>query len=501
MRPLRLLLALALLASLPAAARVTAFDVERRTPYGRFNGIDFVRIEARVRGELERGDPVPELAAALAAEGKVRYETKVLLIAPERRASGLLLVELPNRGRVISLALYNGARAPAAALGTTEPGTGFLQREGLALASVAWEYGEGFVPPAIRDAAGRTRHLEAAAFSAVRDVAVFLREARSDDEGRPNPLLGSVDRVLATGFSQTARFLRTFLAQGFNTYRGRVVFSGLHLHAGAAGQLPILAPGSGTRSATSSATPTFADPELRGVQEPPFTYAELTATMRARNEPLPKLVVTHMSTDYFSLRASLARTGVDGGTADVPLPEHVRLYDVAGAAHALNTAESHPDCERPLGRLDPRPVMRSALVALQRWVSGADEPPPSALMPLVPGEGPSVLGAPAHLPRARVLVPARGADGNFAGGIRLPEVAAPLGVHGAQNAPLHADACRLSASFVPFGGAQVAARYGSRAEYVRQVEAASAKLVASRYLLAEDALEINRAARAMRWED
>ena len=120
-------------------------------------------------------------------------------------------------------------------------------------------------------------------------------------------------------------------------------------------------------------------------------------------------------------------------------------------------------------------------------------------MPLVATDDPSLLGAPKHLPRAKVLAPARGVDGNFLGGIRLPEVAAPLGVHGAQNAPLTAAACRLSASFVSFGGDRVAARYGSRAEYVRQVEAASAKLVSARTLLAEDALEINRAARSMRW--
>lgn len=491
------MLALAMCA--PAQARVTAFEIESRTPYGRFNGIDFVRIEARVRGELEKGDPIPELDAALAAEGKGRYSTKVLLVAPERRANGMLLVEVPNRGRVISFALYNGPREPAVGVGSTDPGTGFLQREGLALASVTWEYGEGFVPPTFRDASGQVKNVEAAAFAAIRDVALFLRDARSDDEGRPNPLLGFVDRALVTGFSQTARFLRTFLAQGFNTHRGRIVFSGLHLHAGASGQMPILVPGTGAKSATASATPNVRNPDLRGVQEPPFTYADIAAAMKARGEPAPKIVVTNMTTDYLSIRASLARTGVDGGTKDLPLPENVRMYDVAGAAHSLNTAASHPDCEKPLGRLDYRPVMRSSMINLQRWVSGADEPPPSALMPLVASDDPSLLGAPKHLPQAKVLAPARDRDGNYLGGIRLPEVAAPLGVHGAQNAPLTAAACRLSASFVSFGGDRVAARYGSRAEYVRQIEAASAKLVSARTLLPEDALEINRAARSMRW--
>jgi hypothetical protein len=480
-------------------ARVTSFEIERQAAYGRFNGIDYNRIEAKVRGELSREDRIPDVEKV---QGRASYETSVLLIVPAARANGALLLDVPNRGRMISHSLYNDPREPASGLGSVEPGTGFLQRNGFALASVTWEYGEGFAPPKFRDASGEERNIEAAAFAAIRDVALFLRDARADDAGRPNPVAGMVDRAYATGYSQTARLLRTFLSRGYNTVNGRMVFAGLHLHAGASGQMPILEAGRGATSANASPTPNFQRPDMRGVQEAPFTYAEIAAAMRARNEPLPKIVVTNMTTDYLSLRASLARTGVDGGTMDVPLPEDVRMYDVAGAAHALNTTTTtHANCSLPLGKLDYRPVMRSSLVNLDAWVANGTEPPATTLMPLAADTvDAKVLHAPAHLPRAVMLAPSRVADGNAAGGVRLPDVEAPLGVHGVQNT-VDKDPCRLGAGYVAFPASVVKARYGSPAEYSKRIGESASRLVERRLMLAEDAEAIVQASRKVRWDD
>ena len=369
-------------AAVPAQARLVSFEIEKQAAYGRFEGVEFRRIEAKVRGEIAREDGIPDIDRVIAAGRKPVYETRVLLIVPAARTNGALLIDVPNRGRPISHALYNGLREPPTGVGSIDPGTGFLQRRGFALASVTWEYGEGIVVPRFPDSAGEERNVEASAFAAIRDVAVFLRDARADDAGRPNPLVGMIDRAYATGFSQTARFLRTLLSRGYNTAGGRMVFAGLHLHAGASGQMPILGAGKGTASATASPTPNFGRPDLRGIQEPPFTYEEIVAAMRARNEPLPKIVVTNMTTDYLSLRASLARTGAEGGSADAPIPTNVRMYDVAGASHSLNTVATHANCSLPLARLDYRPVMRSALANLDAWVSRGIEPPPSVVMPL-----------------------------------------------------------------------------------------------------------------------
>jgi hypothetical protein len=235
---------------LPPRAAGAGVDLRNRkqAPYGRC-GVDC--IDAKVL-TTTREDRIPMWEDAWRAR---RYETKVLLIVPARKANGALLLDVPNRGRLISHALYNGPREPVMALGPAEQGTGFLQRNGFALASVTWEYGEGFQPPKFRDAAGEERNIEAAAFGAIRDVAIFLRDARADDAGRPNPVAGMVDRAYATGFSQTARFLRTYLSQGYNTVNGRMVFAAC-LHAGASGQMPIPEAGKGPARPLPALRPT-----------------------------------------------------------------------------------------------------------------------------------------------------------------------------------------------------------------------------------------------------
>jgi hypothetical protein len=278
------------------------------------------------------------------------------------------------------------------------------------------------------------------------------------------------------------------------------VFAGLHLHAGASGQMPILEAGRGAASATASPTPNFQRPDMRGVQEAPFTFAEIVGTMGARKEPLPKIVVTNMTTDYLSLRASLARTGAEG-TTDVPLPANVRMYDVAGASHSMNTQEKHANCALPLARLDYRPIMRSSLANLDAWVARGTEPPASALMPLsAKFVDAKVLRAPAHLAKAVVLAPERGGDGNTLGGVRLPDVEAPLGAHGLQNS-VDKDPCRLGAGYEAYPMSVIKARYGDAGAYVAQVGAAAARLVERRLLLPEDAEAIVKAARGVRWGD
>src|SRR5271166_1183001 len=48
-------------------------------------------------------------------------------------------------------------------------------------------------------------------FAAVRDVAAFLRYAKADDAGNPNPLAGGVQQVYTTCVSQACRFMRVSL--------------------------------------------------------------------------------------------------------------------------------------------------------------------------------------------------------------------------------------------------------------------------------------------------
>src|SRR5205085_4289291 len=127
-----------------------------------------------------------------------------------RRGNGTLLVDVPNRGRAYALALYNSPRGEPFQSGTLEQGTGFLQDHGFSLAEVSWELGQGADLPSFTDGEGKRRFVEGAGFAIFRDAAVFL--ARSDSEA--NPLRGAVRHTIATGKSQSGRFLKSFLTHG-----------------------------------------------------------------------------------------------------------------------------------------------------------------------------------------------------------------------------------------------------------------------------------------------
>ncbi len=106
----------------------------------------------------------------------------------------------------------------------------------------------------------------------------------------------------------------------------------------------------------------------------------------------------------------MGRTGPKG-TADQPLPANVRMYDIAGGAHA--TVAKAPSCKLAPGRLDWVLVSRATLLRLDQWVAANTEPPPTRLMPLQPANNdPTVLRAPKNLPDAVIQVPKRDADGN-----------------------------------------------------------------------------------------
>ena len=153
------------------------------------------------------------------------------------------------------------------------------------------------------------------------------------------------------------------------------------------------------------------------------------------------------------------------------------MYDIAGASHVVQPSSS--ECTLPLARLDWTPVSRATLVALDRWVASNVPPPDSRLMPLEPTTDADVLAAPKHLPKAVIERPKRDADGNVLGGVRLPDIEAPLGVHAAQQEP-KSFGCALMGAFLPFSEARIAERYKNRDDYVNQIRTAARKLEAER---------------------
>jgi hypothetical protein len=100
-----------------------------------------------------------------------------------------------------------------------------------------------------------------------------------------------------------------------------------------------------------------------------------------------------------------------------------------------------------------------------------------------------------------IQVPKRDVDGNALGGVRVPDVAVPLGTNGGQNAP-QTFTCSLVGSFSPFAATKaereragdarlsIEERYHGRDDYVNRVRVAAQDLVSRGLLLPEDAAVI-----------
>jgi hypothetical protein len=480
-----------------ATAEVTRIAFTSKQPYGTFRAGEYVLWQGRIHGDLSPQEAIPGIdKAARNDRGRIAYSAKVVLIMPATHpGNGALLVDVPNRGHAYAEALYNSPRDTPFLSGTLEQGTGFLQDNGFTVAEVYWELGHEADLPSFVDADGKTRYVEGVGFAIVRDAADFFGHAAADSAGTPNPLKGAIDRVLASGKSQDGRFLKTFLLNGFNMAGGRRVFDGMHVFVSAAGLLPIMQTGTGPESSGDRA-PSFANPDFPGVNDGPLTIGEIIAKVEARGEVAPKMLLVSSTTDYYSLRASLGRSG-GSGTADQPLPTNVRMYDIAGGSH-VRVAKA-ASCASPPGRLDWTPVSRALLLRLDAWVSHNAEPPASELMPLEPASGePPALRAPTRLSTAVIQVPKSDGDGNALGGVRLPDIAVPTGTNGGQNQP-QTFTCMLVGSFSAFAPTKaerersgdsrpsIEERYRSRDDYVNRVRVAAQDLTARGFLLPEDA--------------
>jgi len=488
-----------------ALADVTRLEIASKETFGSFIPGEYVIWKGKIHGDLSPKEAIPDIDKARRnARGMVEYSSNIVLLMPAQpgKGNGSLIVDVPNRGRVYGIALYNSPRGEPYESGTLAQGTGFLQDRGFSLLEVSWELGKGAELPSFTDDSGKTMYVEGAGFAIMRDAADFFARAQADGAGTPNPLKGAINRTLASGKSQSGRFLKTLLLHGFNQTHGHRVFDGMHIFVSGAGLLPILRSSPGPESGGNGA-PSFANPEFRGVNEGPFTIGEIIAQLAARKEAPPRIVMLSSTTDFLSLRASLGRTGANG-TGEQPIPDNVRMYDIAGASHAVLLKS---DCKLPREQLDWMPVSRATLIHLDKWIATNVPPPNSKLMPLVPAAGdPEVLQAPSFLPNAAIMRPRRDADGNAMGGVRLPDVAVPLGTHAAQQEP-KSFACALAGAFLPFAKTKdqreadndkrlsLAERYLNRDEYVNKIRMAARALEKEGFLLPDDvAVIVNSAA-------
>jgi Alpha/beta hydrolase domain len=368
--------------------------------------------------------------------------------------------------------------------------------------------------------------------AAVRDFASYLKHGAAGSTLRERPAL--MRRVIGFGYSQSGRFLREFVRDGFNEdEHGRAAFDGLMIASAGAGggsfNHRFASPGQAGNSVLSI---------FRPVDLPPFTDDGLLAKARAA-AVVPRIFYTFSSTEYWARAGSLTHTSEDGA-ADVPLAPTSRLYFLSGTPHASGPLPVIRQQTRyALNFAEQRWVLRALLIDLDRWLVAGTEPPPSryptlARHELVPREGvhfpaipsltfpdympgvwhmdygsdyvkqrvitqePPTLGAPYP-----VLVPQVNADGNDEGGIALPEVTVPLGTYTGWNVstfPLSGlrYLAGLVGSFEAFprtradrertGDARrsIEERYTGRDDYLQRVRRAATDLVRDRFLLPPD---------------
>ncbi|HJZ78368.1 MAG TPA: alpha/beta hydrolase domain-containing protein [Vicinamibacterales bacterium] len=362
-------------------------------------------------------------------------------------------------------------------------------------------------------------------FVAVRDTAAWLKHGAD--------ALATVRYAYGFGSSQSGRFLRSFLYEGFNTdEHDRQVFDAVIAHIAGAARLDVNArwskpTGLAVHSATSFP---FADASLRdpvsGAQEGSLDNPRISGHA-------PKIFYTDTSVEYWGTgrAAALIHTTPDG-TADLTLPDNVRIYFFAGTQHS--PSRFPPSVNN--GQQQDNPVdywwtMRALLLAMNKWVKEGTAPPasqyprlkdetlvaaasvawpalPQVASPRSLEAGPRAAngliangaGAGAPLP---LLVPQVDADGNDRAGIRLPDVAVPLATYTGWNfrkpqigAP--GELVSLLGSSIPFAPTRAARdaardprrsieeRYSSKAAYLKQVEQAADALVKAGYLLIDD---------------
>jgi hypothetical protein len=360
-------------------------------------------------------------------------------------------------------------------------------------------------------------------FAAVRDAATWVKYA-------PGATV-TAKYTFAFGQSQTGRWLRDFVYEGFNTdERNRKAFDGVMPHIGGAGGIDLDRRWS-TPTSLSMETVTrypFSDRKQRD----PVTGLEegLLENPRA-SENQPKIFYTNSSTEYWQRGVALAHTTPDGAK-DVAPPDNVRMYNFSSASHNIGrfpaSVTNGQQAENPF---DYRLTLRALLVAMEKWVRDGVAPPPSRYPRLQDGtlvkatviEWPNIpavtsprtsiggtRGANRLLARSAgggtpppFLVPQVDRDGNELGGLRLPEVTVPLATYMGWNFRNQKiggteQQFALMGGYLPFASTKaereqrrdprlsIEERYKTREHYLELVREAAAPLVKSGYLLIDD---------------
>jgi len=369
--------------------------------------------------------------------------------------------------------------------------------------------------------------------AAARDLVSFLRYETADAKGNANPARAGIKAALGLGISQSGRFLRDYVHDGYNQDESaRKVFDGMLAHISGVGSVFLNHEfGQPARTNTQHEDHTFPENAF------PFSPARMTDPVTGKTGSLlrndgfdPLWMETNTSTEYWQKGASLLVTD-PLGSRDVELPPNARGYLVAGTQHGGRAwmTSTLGNCVNPRNPHNPAPALRALLIALDEWVDGKAPPesrtprikdatfttPDQLKFPAVPGlqvaRRVNEIGVLKDWVKPemdmskpyRPLVAQVDADGNEIAGILLPDIAVPLATYTGWNLykpPFtEGELCDRDGTYQPFAATRAGReaandprrsleeRYGDHAAYVKRVEEAADKLVAARLLLREDA--------------
>jgi alpha/beta hydrolase family protein len=401
----------------------------------------------------------------------------------------------------------------------------------------------GFKPGKIYEVVYRARDavVVGAGLAAVRDMMSYLKY----DPTAP----ARVRYGIGYGVSQTGRFIRHFLYQGFNTDEsGRAAFDGFFIHTAGAGRGSFnhrfAQPSRDAQPYSTFFYPTDVFPFTSLPVTDPVTGQRAGLRDNLRSSGSTKVFYVDGGYEYWGRAASLSHTTPDG-KGDVGFLPTERRYVISSAQHSSPTAWPLSDSVRITGTsayrgdpLDQRLALRALMSSLVDWVTGTKDPPPSAYPTLAQSELVSAadLKFPTirNLPVARipnqpyrmdfglrwslgiidreppavdapypVFVPRVDSIGNELGGIPSIEILAPLATYypwqlrtGVASATDRLASFR--GTFIPLPKTEaerrargdsrpsIEALYSSKSQFLQRVDQGISSLIARRFLLPED---------------
>ncbi|MGY2082548.1 alpha/beta hydrolase domain-containing protein [Blastococcus sp. SYSU DS0539] len=461
----------------PLSSGITA--VEATTSPLRVGDRTWERTTGVVRGVVDPREPVAGLEELAMDEQGYHYSAEFELIAPPGGGvQDVVLVEAENRGRPAVLltleqfALPTAASSPATAVYPDGLGLGFLAEQNVSYARVQWETGISAGVPATAQGVGEV---------IVRDLGRLLEQPAPRPAGGAD--LPSYRSSILAGISQSAWFVDTFVAEGFNVddRSGRGVYDAALAVSGAGNRLAI-------NQLAGNA------PQRPYVLEDGVPLRRDEILTRRTSDPLFVDVATY--TDYYRLRASLTAQGghARGGVRyDWPAPHAGLSYS---DALVFGTLGCNGGTVVPRNPLTYDPYLRTLVADLAAIVTpggGADRgllPEPSVfqLRP-APADDPAVFNG---LPGMELAVPVVDRDtAQPRGGVRFPDAVVPLG----RPVPVAlspvgtssiTDLCGNWGGWQPFTAEELRARYGDVEGYLARYATAVDQQIRAGYLAAEE---------------